>query len=990
MQSEARRGRHTDWSIPGDEQENERIRLEQEMISRVADLTFDNTSTHSTESSVEYPRHLQPNDGPYPPPLDVFPTFSLREPHDFSQFIPDDTEHSAPNLRSFQHTIDDSAMTTGETLSTAQHHASAVTLGAGLGGALGRTPSRSGIAEFDPDRPLPNFSPRRGLRDVLGESITMNQSTQFERPTRQTNIAASLSVDPIIVEDTAELERALESGYLDISHDTKTKQTNMRHISPRIRTVSDPEEDTSSSSQQSDSGSSASSRASRAKLTETLQSARGTFSPRRPRVATNSQRRSSGQTRENLAARGASTSKFTEARREIERDIKKGISEGERYRDPPTSKPSVAPSIRAPLSDVRNHLSALSRRANRTSGSVHLPDVTGLTSAVDTPIKSSRRYRSVRNGAVDATVVQSTIDELAHRIRDLEKENINSRRHVRELEDDLERCREEVVRERNRVQAEIQKQLQHAQNIASTSDRKGKGRADTVDAYSQSNKPLSSEELRKWEVRYRDVVDTKRELETLVMTLRQQLAQMTSELDVYKQAVDELRALHEEDEAEIEKRSQEVEELRAEVERLGNEVMRLRDIIEDSVRERREVSQQREDFQLPAQNAEEQQQEQKEEQEVSRLSIPKVTALSPVPEESSQDPRLLDTEEIPGNARPVSRASDFDKSNISVDELEFKSRATVGSSFRTMKRFITDAELERVESDVEERRSFLSGRMCGDLEVSSCSMAPPPRLPGPSTTPKQLPIQLPVPRVTVSDYEAPRKPQTSKPRSHQGDPFPTIRGARMEKLFFSLPDHNETTCHVCRKRRANEPNSLGQSMDGRNHPARGRREDDKDLPNTSEVLNAAMEALDRAKASRSARGEYNGGAYELDDAELPPQTVVARAVRELEDDFTHYKSIYFELAEQYGSMDPATNVLKRNVLAEHLKQIIDSLEIKGDQIAAFYELLAFRDTKSPTATGSGGSPLASVRYVPDVARTKAARRERLRLWNENRKAARGI
>ena len=33
-----------------------------------------------------------------------------------------------------------------------------------------------------------------------------------------------------------------------------------------------------------------------------------------------------------------------------------------------------------------------------------------------------------------------------------------------------------------------------------------------------------------------------------------------------------------------------------------------------------------------------------------------------------------------------------------------------------------------------------------------------------------------------------------------------------------------------------------------------------------------------------------------------------------------------ELAHQYGLMDPASNVVKRNVLAEHLREVIDALE----------------------------------------------------------------
>jgi hypothetical protein len=80
------------------------------------------------------------------------------------------------------------------------------------------------------------------------------------------------------------------------------------------------------------------------------------------------------------------------------------------------------------------------------------------------------------------------------------------------------------------------------------------------------------------------------------------------------------------------------------------------------------------------------------------------------------------------------------------------------------------------------------------------------------------------------------------------------------------------------------------------------------------------------------------------DGHLPPQTVLVRVLRELEDDFTHYKGyvyvyfqawyliqgsgrrIYTELADQYKMMDAASNVVKRNVLAQHLRDVIDVLE----------------------------------------------------------------
>ena len=39
-------------------------------------------------------------------------------------------------------------------------------------------------------------------------------------------------------------------------------------------------------------------------------------------------------------------------------------------------------------------------------------------------------------------------------------------------------------------------------------------------------------------------------------------------------------------------------------------------------------------------------------------------------------------------------------------------------------------------------------------------------------------------------------------------------------------------------------------------------------------------------------------------------------------------SIYVELADQYKEIDPVSNVAKRNVLAEHLREVIDILEQK--------------------------------------------------------------
>lgn len=64
------------------------------------------------------------------------------------------------------------------------------------------------------------------------------------------------------------------------------------------------------------------------------------------------------------------------------------------------------------------------------------------------------------------------------------------------------------------------------------------------------------------------------------------------------------------------------------------------------------------------------------------------------------------------------------------------------------------------------------------------------------------------------------------------------------------------------------------------------------------------------------------------ESKVPPQTVLARVVRELEDDFAHYKGIYGEMSEQFKVLDPASNAPKRRVLTQHLHQVISVLESK--------------------------------------------------------------
>jgi Centrosome microtubule-binding domain of Cep57 len=69
------------------------------------------------------------------------------------------------------------------------------------------------------------------------------------------------------------------------------------------------------------------------------------------------------------------------------------------------------------------------------------------------------------------------------------------------------------------------------------------------------------------------------------------------------------------------------------------------------------------------------------------------------------------------------------------------------------------------------------------------------------------------------------------------------------------------------------------------------------------------------------------------------------------------RRIYTELADQYKMMDAASNVVKRNVLAQHLRDVIDVLEQRVRD-SALYNLklrlitftVKFRVIRSPHST----------------------------------------
>jgi hypothetical protein len=130
-----------DLSIHGDELERDRILLEHNL--QHTNLSLELSSSHDAfaDDSIEMGRHNS-SSAHYP---------------DFGSFIrKGDVDDGDPrNAWSYRTGDDDEGISPyGHTVSTAAHHASALTLSAGLGRRGARRDRSVSGAEYDPDRPL--------------------------------------------------------------------------------------------------------------------------------------------------------------------------------------------------------------------------------------------------------------------------------------------------------------------------------------------------------------------------------------------------------------------------------------------------------------------------------------------------------------------------------------------------------------------------------------------------------------------------------------------------------------------------------------------------------------------------------------------------------------------------------------------------------------------------------------------------------------------
>ncbi|KAJ7607022.1 hypothetical protein DFH06DRAFT_1380346 [Mycena polygramma] len=354
---------------------------------------------------------------------------------------------------------------------------------------------------------------------------------------------------------------------------------------------------------------------------------------------------------------------------------------------------------RNPFSDIANHVET----GDATRRSAHSKSRAGgeynAYPADDRPRDSEAR-------------LLSTLSAVQAKLHQLEEENSISRRRVRELELKLDVCKREVVKERTKI-LERDEASMHQWELDNVR-AKGKGKARALDR----DEDIDEEEIGD---RYREAVEEKKALESLILTLRSHLTRLTSELSSHQELLTELRKLRERDNRTLREKSAEVDRLRQEVERLAGEVEVLRGVVEEGLREWRAV---REDAVDPSEvqsagdvamsadleesSSEEEFPPEEEEEEEEEDEEP-LDDRSSIEEDDDSESEPFDPASIIGSSRE----------NGAVPDRTMRSdHATRGSSLNpatTLDRFIGDDELARIAADVEECRSDLlsgSGSYC--------------------------------------------------------------------------------------------------------------------------------------------------------------------------------------------------------------------------------------------------------------------------------------
>lgn len=440
----------------------------------------------------------------------------------------------------------------------------------------------------------------------------------------------------------------------------------------------------------------------------------------------------------------------------------------------------------------------------------------------------------------------------------------------------------------------------------------------------------------------------------MITTLRSHLSRLTAELSDHQHLLTELRSLRDTDSRTLAEKGRDVDRLRQEVERLAGEVEVLRGVVEEGLKERRTAREQSEEISHISEDEESQGSIVEHATEPRPTPRMDMTQLSEFSESEEEDESVASSSHRPGTPSPRSQSRIADRT-MRTDHATLGS-SQLGGGLSTQP-FIDNTEMDRISAEMEERRSERSASSLSESQSSRSSkmavqsrilsrtaspmpsrensasrssrrnedIAEPPicdnrriastgsnrtgghsRPSTPVTEAQRAPSRptAPTPAAALGSKQGLDEPsqrarsrnQASTAAVPEQTPFPQIRGTRMERLFFSAPEHNAQTCTVCHRRRrratAGEQHipfwSTGQAG------GRGFRTTVGDANSDDEGFAEGPEddgrvANPRRGDERKDKGREREQWRDVDRERAPPQTVLARVLRELEDDFTHYK-----------------------------------------------------------------------------------------------------
>lgn len=222
--------------------------------------------------------------------------------------------------------------------------------------------------------------------------------------------------------------------------------------------------------------------------------------------------------------------------------------------------------------------------------------------------------------------------------------------------------------------------------------------------------------------------------------------------------------------------------------------------------------------------------------------------------------------------RQARDATPSEQSHHLIDSPRHSPSPMVESPESSVRRFIDDEEIDRISEDLDERRSERASNSSGQSSHSPSLHGEEPirshrRVHGPNTKPNDAVESNP--------------------------PFPKISSERMERLFFSAPRHNATSCRMCKSHQGHHHAHSNNARRDSHDAANDHQDKDEGFDEGIELRPLSDRPYGRGVGRTYTieeildRMDRNGGT--LRPGDIPPQTVLARVVGELEDEFAHFR-----------------------------------------------------------------------------------------------------